>query len=288
VTKPAARLTDFHVCPQITVLVPHVGGPVSTPGEPTVLIGNLPAARVTDMATCVGPPDAIATGGWTTLIGGLPAARMSDTTVHGGAMMVGEGTVLIGDAPASVTVVRRGNIFIIVDRATKTITMVGVQEFSGDGATQAFVDACTAAINKAWSGTTTFEGSTYTVNCMVQGRLHTDGSANNPLANQVIVSKTTMTPAEHKQKDPAHVDPNNVTHIHNNEDDGGTMTVPHEFGHTMGLPDEYTEGPRNPDGTRSITRTGPPGGMMGYIDPGSKPTPANYGSLINGTGLNPK
>jgi uncharacterized Zn-binding protein involved in type VI secretion len=287
VTKPAARLTDLHVCPLLTPN-PHVGGPVTSPGAPTVLIGNLAAARVTDMATCVGPPDAILSGGFTTLIGGLPAARMTDLTVHVGSVVAGFPTVLIGDAPPSVTVVRRGNIFIIVNRDTKTITMVGVQEFSGDGASQAFVDACTAAINSTWSGTTTFEGSPYTVTCMIQGRLHTDGSANNPLANQVIVSKTTMTPSEHKQKDPAHVDGNNVTHIHNNEDDGGTLTVPHEFGHTMGLPDEYTEGPRNPDGTRSITQTGPPNGLMGHINSGAKPTPDNHNSLITGNGLSPK
>jgi hypothetical protein len=56
----------------------------------------------------------------------------------------------------------------------------------------------------------------------------------------------------------------------------------------MGLPDEYREGPRNADGTRSIVRTGPPGGLMGYIDPGSKPTPDNYNSLITGNGLNPR
>ena len=285
--KPAARLTDPHICPAVTVIVPHVGGPISGPGAPTVQIGGLPAARVTDMATCVGPPDAVVSGGFTTMLGGLPAARLTDSTVHGGMVVAGLPTVLIGDAPPGVTVVRRGNMFIIVDRNTHRITMVGVQEFSGD-ATQAGVDAAMQAINSTWSGTTTFEGQPYVVDSMVQGRLHTDGSANNPLANQVVVSHTTLTPAQHKQQDPANVDGNNVTHIHDNEDDGGTLTVPHEFGHTMGLPDEYREGPRNADGTRSLVRTGPPGGLMGYIDPGSKPTPDNYNSLITGNGLNPR
>ena len=56
---PAARLTDMHVCPMVTVLVPHVGGPISGPCAVTVLIGGLPAARVTDMAVCAGPPDVI-------------------------------------------------------------------------------------------------------------------------------------------------------------------------------------------------------------------------------------
>jgi uncharacterized Zn-binding protein involved in type VI secretion len=92
---PAARLTDMHVCPMVTVLVPHVGGPILSPGAPTVLIGGLPAARATDMCVCVGPPDVIAMGSTTVLIGGLPAARMGDPTAHGGAIILGCPTVLI-------------------------------------------------------------------------------------------------------------------------------------------------------------------------------------------------
>ena len=73
---PAARITDMHVCPMVTGVVPHVGGPILPAGEPTVLIGSLPAARVGDMATCVGPPDSIVAGSASVLIGGMPAARM--------------------------------------------------------------------------------------------------------------------------------------------------------------------------------------------------------------------
>lgn len=93
---PAARVTDMHACPLVSGTVPHVGGPILPAGDPTVLIGNLPAARVGDMATCVGPPDSIATGSGTVLIGGMPAARMGDTTSHGGSIIAGEPTVLIG------------------------------------------------------------------------------------------------------------------------------------------------------------------------------------------------
>jgi uncharacterized Zn-binding protein involved in type VI secretion len=93
---PAARLTDMHVCPMVTVLVPHVGGPIVAPGCPTVLIGGMPAARVSDMVVCVGPPDVIALGSFTVLIGGLPAARMGDLTAHGGSIILGCPTVLIG------------------------------------------------------------------------------------------------------------------------------------------------------------------------------------------------
>lgn len=93
---PAARITDMHVCPMVTVLVPHVGGPILPPGCPTVLIGGLPAARVGDMAVCVGPPDAIILGSFTVLIGGQPAARMTDMTAHGGTIILGWPMVLIG------------------------------------------------------------------------------------------------------------------------------------------------------------------------------------------------
>ena len=92
----AARITDMHTCPMITVLVPHVGGPILLPGLPTVLIGGLPAARATDMALCVGPPDVIVQGSATVMIGKLPAARMGDMTAHGGVIVLGCPTVNIG------------------------------------------------------------------------------------------------------------------------------------------------------------------------------------------------
>jgi uncharacterized Zn-binding protein involved in type VI secretion len=86
----------MHTCPMVTGVVPHVGGPILPPGAPTVLIGNLPAARVGDMVTCVGPPDTIVLGSATVLIGGKPAARMGDATAHGGVIVAGWPTVLIG------------------------------------------------------------------------------------------------------------------------------------------------------------------------------------------------
>lgn len=93
---PAARIADMHMCPMFTGPVPHIGGPILPPGCPTVLIGCMPAARATDMAVCAGPPDAIVKGSGTVLIGGLPAARMGDTTAHGGAILIGCFTVMIG------------------------------------------------------------------------------------------------------------------------------------------------------------------------------------------------
>jgi uncharacterized Zn-binding protein involved in type VI secretion len=96
---PAARLTDMHTCPMQTPgtpPIPHVGGPVVGPGAATVLIGGLPAAVLGDSLVCVGPPDTIVAGSASVMIGGAPAARMGDSTAHGGAIVVGAPTVLIG------------------------------------------------------------------------------------------------------------------------------------------------------------------------------------------------
>lgn len=94
---PAARITDIHICPMVNPGgVPHVGGPILPAGEPTVLIGGMPAARVGDMATCTGPPDSIIAGSATVMIGGMHAARLGDSTSHGGTIIAGASTVLIG------------------------------------------------------------------------------------------------------------------------------------------------------------------------------------------------
>lgn len=89
---PAARITDMHTCPIPT----HVGGPISGPCVPNVLIGGLPAAVATDMCVCLGPPDVIVKGSTTVYIGGRPAARMGDQTAHGGVIVTGFPTVMIG------------------------------------------------------------------------------------------------------------------------------------------------------------------------------------------------
>ena len=96
---PAARITDIHTCPMVTPglpPIPHVGGPIVGPGVPNVLIGGMPAAVVGDMCVCVGPPDSIVQGSATVMIAGRPAARMGDMTAHGGTIVLGCPTVLIG------------------------------------------------------------------------------------------------------------------------------------------------------------------------------------------------
>jgi uncharacterized Zn-binding protein involved in type VI secretion len=93
---PAATISNMHVCPMVTGIVPHVGGPILPPGAVTVLIGGLPAARVGDMCVCVGPPDVILTGAFTVLFGGMPAAHLGSMTAHGGSVIMGNPTVMVG------------------------------------------------------------------------------------------------------------------------------------------------------------------------------------------------
>ncbi len=100
--KPAARITDFHACPMVTPgtpPIPHVGGPVVM-GSPNVLTGKLPQARVGDQAVCVGPPDVIAMGSTGVFVNKRPAARIGDQTAHGGTIVAGLPTVLIGETKA--------------------------------------------------------------------------------------------------------------------------------------------------------------------------------------------
>ena len=97
---PGARIGDMHVCPAVNPgPVPHVGGPIIT-GQPNVLVGKMPAARVSDTATCVGPPDTIVKGSSGVFIGKMPAARLGDNCAHGGVIVAGCPTVLIGETMA--------------------------------------------------------------------------------------------------------------------------------------------------------------------------------------------
>lgn len=92
----AARINDMHTCPLVSGTVPHVGGPILPPGAVSVLIGGMPAAKVGDMCVCTGPPDSLVVGSATVLIENMPAVRMGDSTAHGGSVVAGLPTVIIG------------------------------------------------------------------------------------------------------------------------------------------------------------------------------------------------
>jgi len=79
------------------------GGTIVGPGEPTVLIGGMPAAVMGDNHVCSLPPNAhqptvspFLIGSTTVLIGSKPAIRVGDTCLCGAGAAVGEPTVMIG------------------------------------------------------------------------------------------------------------------------------------------------------------------------------------------------
>ena len=108
-SNPAARLGD-----QVLQTAPHCHAPIHPPalvptpsahpamplalivGAPTVLIGGLPAAPIGNPVTCVGPLDTTVKGSATVMVGGRPAVRMGDMTAHGGVIVTGMPTVMIG------------------------------------------------------------------------------------------------------------------------------------------------------------------------------------------------
>ena len=147
------------MCPMVTPGVPpipHVGGPITGPGAPTVLIGGMPAAVMGDMCVCTGPPDTIILGSVGVFIGGKPAARMGDQTAHGGAIMAGCPTVLIGEAgggggggiaamPVNVILDLMGSMPPAVK--TKLAQIVAMKEAAVDGTP--FCEPCAQAIMNA-------------------------------------------------------------------------------------------------------------------------------------------
>jgi uncharacterized Zn-binding protein involved in type VI secretion len=116
--KFAARMGDPHICPMVDGVKPHVGGPILV-GFPTVMIGGQPAARVGDAVTCAGPPDSIAMGSPTVKIGNMMAARFMDSTAHGGMIIMGCPTVIIGDSGAGASVSTQGQAMAKAKKAAK-------------------------------------------------------------------------------------------------------------------------------------------------------------------------
>ncbi len=93
----AARVGDDHTCPAYTGTVAHVGGPILGPGATTVLIEGLAASIVGDECECTGAVDSTVAGSGTVMFEGSPAVRLGDATEHGGEIVAGSATVIVGD-----------------------------------------------------------------------------------------------------------------------------------------------------------------------------------------------
>lgn len=240
---PAARLTDFHTCPMTTGIVPHVGGPIASPGAPTVLLGGLSAARVLDLAVCVGPMDIITKGAATVLLGGMPAARITDSALHGGQVSVGLPSVLIGgtaadlSAQAATVLSRGGSTRVYVDPITKTVYITTNMEFTGPDATQAYADAARKQIEETWGGQMQHNGETYKVEVNINTVVNPSGPRT-PGYDQIIVNGSTNRMSQTLYGNgPGYQTPAAAT------DTNRPRRIAHEYGHTLGLPDDYHDTP---------------------------------------------
>lgn len=89
-TMPQARIGDMCLCALHPP--PPPAGPIAAPtalafvGAPTVLVGNMPAARISDNHIGLGPHPIIK-GSATVIISNMPAARVTDNTACGGMVL---------------------------------------------------------------------------------------------------------------------------------------------------------------------------------------------------------
>jgi hypothetical protein len=214
-----------------------------------VLIGGIPAARITDMLTCVGPPDIIIGGSLTVFIGGMAAARMTDQTAHGGIIVSGMPTVLIGgDAglPATPAAVAKcspkgGSTVVIVDDKNHTVTIRTNMEFSGPGASEDYANAAKKQIEETWSGTMVRNGKTYTVKTEVIAKYNASSSPTKGYDQINVDPKNTRMNQTLYGAGPGNQTPSAAT------DAARPRRIAHEYGHTLGLDDGYDD---TPDGSK--------------------------------------
>jgi uncharacterized Zn-binding protein involved in type VI secretion len=288
--QPAARIGDkviqtgphchapMHPAAPVPTPLPHPPMPIPLlTGSPNVVIGGMPAARLTDQTQpclipgCIpGGPGIVGKGSAGVKINGLPAARAGDLTQHaacvgpipgpvGNVMPPCCPTVLIGEAggggggggdgttgTANTTALARGapqggSTVVIVDDATHTVTIRTNMEFTGPGATDAYAAAAKQQIEATWGGSFTRNGQTYAVNVEITTRVNPTGTRT-PGFDQIIVDPATTRMSQTLYgAGPGYQTPDAAT------DAARPRRIAHEYGHTLGLPDGYHD---TPDGSR--------------------------------------
>lgn len=96
--KQIVTVTLSHICPMVTGVTPHVGGPIIGPGCPGVLVDGTPVSVMGDACVCCGPPDMIAQGYPGVMVDGVPVVVQNCMTAHGGVIPAGVSGVVIGSA----------------------------------------------------------------------------------------------------------------------------------------------------------------------------------------------
>ncbi len=190
---------------------PHVGGPIIPRCCPTVLVGNIPVARTTDKATCIGPIDTIVTGSPTVHIGGRKlAARIGDKTAHGGVIVSGFPTVLIGNGsfPFAIRRLNSGDL-MVGNRMRVTGTPEFVATVVADLATIAQTPAADGVMSAAGLFTlSNIDGGRHLVTIEETNRgnacaRHNNAGAHNPRVGSSATVRYNMT-----REPVTHADPN--------------------------------------------------------------------------------
>ena len=96
--KQVVTIGTMHICPMVTGMIPHIGGPIIGPGCPGVKINGKPVSLIGDICTCSGPPDVVAQGHSGVFVNGTPIVVHNCLTAHGGIIPMGESGVIISSS----------------------------------------------------------------------------------------------------------------------------------------------------------------------------------------------
>jgi hypothetical protein len=204
-----------------------------------------------------------------------------------GAMAIDCATAVVGDLSRNLTVKRRGKVFVVVHHGEHRVVITGVQEFYGSGATESYAARATEIINRVWTGKTTLDGEPYEIECAMTGR-RVDATLTT-LSTAIEVVDTAASLAHTAEHDPSHqaLYGRGPGYQHSTDLHPGAVVPAHEFGHAVGLDDEYVETKGHLGKKRHTRRTGPAGGIMGESQAAARPTAENFASVITGRGLLP-
>ncbi len=276
--------------------IPHEQGVVvgdpSSAAVASVRIAGEPAAARGDLTLCLGSiPGIVLCRPGTVFVRHSPLATEGDLAGHVGLLIRQCASVQVGPwKPSSIETLQRGQITLVVDHKAHTITLIGVQTYNGDGATQAYVDAAMADIHSVWSCTTYYNGEPYTVIPRITARILPPGTTVSPSMGVIHVIHTTQSFAETSSNINTATSQSPYsqgTSLQHDTDLQSPRVQAHEFGHAMGLRDGYLE-TRDAQGTRHCVCENPVQDVMcDPSTPGARPTDEAIRQLITGDGLHP-
>jgi uncharacterized Zn-binding protein involved in type VI secretion len=238
---PQARVDDHSQCA-------HGVGTIAKPCFPRVLSGGHESARLADRVVCPSPPDTLKQGSARVLIGGLPASRLRDQTFHAGVVITGSPNVLVGGGTVTATQLqnRKGptNNFVAYDPETGRMYVVSYLEYHGPDATEAYAAAAKRQIEEMWSGQTTVDGRPVDVTVQVNTNVNPSGEPT-PGYDRINVDQGVTRSNQTVGGGPGNQNPTDVG--------GNEAVAAHEYGHTLGIRDQYKDTPTGsvPDPTKT-------------------------------------